>query len=316
MSDYFPKQTLNEVLPAYVYAEYQDDDAVRAFFDAYNTIVQRYVDAFNQLNLPIYTSENIIGPFADWVLNNIYGQQRPVLFTNFGQIDGLIGDFDVLGGFFPLGEIRVNQMSTYMTVNDDIYKRITTWNFYRGDGLYFNERWLKRRIMRFLIGVNGTAPNIDQTYAISVVWQPIYVCNITIFVTVGGLFSDLIANILAEAINNRVCLLPFQITFNITVSNSSGLYNDGGVLAMPTLQPGWPISNIGLAVGMPWSNGLVVSVTPGATYNPGLGPLYFATVTAAELLTLNLGEWLSTTPPGVIGQLYLDPSGQEVWISP
>src|SRR5208283_808909 len=57
-------------------------------------------------------------------------------------------------------------------VDDDVYKRCLTWHFYKGDGKYFSVRWLKRRVMRFLIGTNGSSPSIDQTYQISVTFGP------------------------------------------------------------------------------------------------------------------------------------------------
>ena len=41
-------------------------------------------------------------------------------------------------------------------VTDDVFKRILTWHFYKGDGKNFSVRWLKRRIWRFLQGANGT----------------------------------------------------------------------------------------------------------------------------------------------------------------
>ncbi|WMJ65680.1 hypothetical protein RBI80_00330 [Klebsiella variicola] len=43
-----------------------------------------------------------------------------------------------------------------------------TWNFYKGDGFYFSIPWIKRRILRFLLGVNGTDILNDQRWSISI----------------------------------------------------------------------------------------------------------------------------------------------------
>ncbi|MGA3767720.1 hypothetical protein ACPBXC_29065, partial [Escherichia coli] len=51
---------------------------------------------------------------------------------------------------------------------DDLFKRIMTWNFYKGDGFYFSIPWIKRRILRFLLGVNGTDILNDQRWSISI----------------------------------------------------------------------------------------------------------------------------------------------------
>jgi hypothetical protein len=43
--------------------------------------------------------------------------------------------------------------------DDDLYRRILTWHFFKGDGNYFSTRFLKRRIWRFLYGTNGWSWN-------------------------------------------------------------------------------------------------------------------------------------------------------------
>ena len=48
-----------KILPAYPFAQYRDDPNVVAFFDAYNEIAQEYLDSFNNLALPCWTSESI-----------------------------------------------------------------------------------------------------------------------------------------------------------------------------------------------------------------------------------------------------------------
>ena len=43
-----------------------------------------------------------------------------------------------------------------------------TLEFYKGDGFYFSIPWIKRRILRFLLGVNGTDILNDQRWSISI----------------------------------------------------------------------------------------------------------------------------------------------------
>ncbi len=118
-----------------------------------------------------------------------------------------------------------------------------TWNFYKGDGNVFNVRWLKRRIMRFLIGTNGAAPNVDQTYGISVTYGPgvisVRLSYGTRTITGGALFNRFgynrmpfnalrtvfssgpsppaFASVLQEAIDSGALILPFQYEVIVTI---------------------------------------------------------------------------------------------------
>jgi hypothetical protein len=56
----------------------------------------------------------------------------------------------------------------YSMTSDDIFKRIMTWHIDKGDGKVFDIRWLKRRIMQFLTGINGTEGQTDETYPVSI----------------------------------------------------------------------------------------------------------------------------------------------------
>lgn len=156
---------LTNVLPSYLYQQYTDDDDLQAFVTAYNEQGQSYVDWFNNANLPIYTGLN--GALLDWVAEGLYGIARSHLSEPGGA---LIGPYNT----WRLNSIAFNgsykTLPTNVTiVTDDIFKRIITWHFLKGDGKYINIRWLKRRIMRFLMGTNGINFNVDQTYQISVI---------------------------------------------------------------------------------------------------------------------------------------------------
>lgn len=68
---------LESIIPAYPYTQYNDDPDIVAFFDAYNKLAQGYLDYFNNLNLPCWTSPAITGELLDWIAAGIYGESRP-----------------------------------------------------------------------------------------------------------------------------------------------------------------------------------------------------------------------------------------------
>lgn len=129
---------LSQTIPSYLYQEYSDDVDLQAFVSAYNQMTQQYVTWFNTIGLPIYTG--LSGPLLDWVCNGLYGYYRPTLQ---GQL-----------------------------VSDDIFQRCLTWQFYKGDGTTFSIEWLKRRVVRFLTGANGTDPGVQQEWQVSVTFGP------------------------------------------------------------------------------------------------------------------------------------------------
>lgn len=155
---------------SYLYQEYSDDQDLQAFVDAYNSMMQDIVDTFNGLNLPNYTSDSISGDLLDWVGKGIYGMTRPNLSSGKYQTEGpyntmmyntqVYNQFDLL---YP---------DIIALTNDDVYKRILTWHISKREGKYFTIQWLKLRIMKFLFGTNGTQPNIDNTYQVSITFGP------------------------------------------------------------------------------------------------------------------------------------------------
>jgi hypothetical protein len=232
---------LTTVIPSYLYQEYNDDDALQAFVQAFNGIAQGYVDWFVNTPLPVYTNPAIAGPLLDWVALGLYGMVRPTLSSGRNRNIGPVNTYPP--NILPPNKQKRVGPSNVAATSDDIFKRIMTWNTYRGDGITFNTRWLKRRIMRFLIGVNGTAPNVDQTYDISVTYGP---GIIAIRITVGTrtILGGAIPNrfgcnkltpnalntlfipgpiqypaepILKEALESGVLQLPFQYAFSIAI---------------------------------------------------------------------------------------------------
>jgi hypothetical protein len=201
---------LSQTIPCYVYYEFSDDENIQAFFSAANAMTQQYVSWFNQISLPIYTG--LSGTLLDWIANNLYGYYRPTL-----------------GGAL---------------VSDDIMQRCMTWQLYKGDGKTFNIEWLKRRVMRFLTGANGTDPGINQTYQISVTFGAPNIVYINILPGVAVLNGGAIFNafqfnqkqfneidqtvynylsgelpiVLQEALNSRVIEFPFQYQAVVSVN--------------------------------------------------------------------------------------------------
>jgi hypothetical protein len=164
--------TMTKLIPSYPYKEYDDDDDIVSWVMSYNQLGQRFIDTLVTLNLPIYTKDNIAGLLLDWVGAGIYGKPRPNLSTQMAEIIGPFNTYQFNTMTYN-GSTQVGPANIVVT-DDDAYKRILTWALLKGDGKICNVRWLKRRIMRFLIGKNGVNPNIDQTYQISITFGPNY----------------------------------------------------------------------------------------------------------------------------------------------
>ena len=194
-------------LPSYLYQQYNDDPDISAFFDAYNTSSQTNLDRINNLNLPNYTTK--FGLLLDWVALGIYGLKRPVL-----PFAGTVGSGVYNESIYDTTVYNENIILTpsgFYETTDDIFKRIITWNFYKGDGYQFNIAWLKNRVYRFLAQPNGIPTPIPNTYEISVTFGTGNAVDITI--TSGDLTT--LAPILEAGINSGALQVPFQYNFNI-----------------------------------------------------------------------------------------------------
>ena len=197
---------ITKILPAYLYQQYNEDEDLTAFFTAYNVLAQQYLDDTNNLNLPIYTQKT--GALLDWVALGIYGISRPSLSTP--------AEFSTLGVYDTVPydttayteDVKTSPSSFYV-VTDDYFKRIITWNFYKGDGFQYTTEWLKRRIKRFLYGLNGVNFRITNTYEISVT----YTAPNTINIHIPNLD---VSPIFESAIQGGVLNVPFQYIYNIT----------------------------------------------------------------------------------------------------
>lgn len=297
--------TVQKVIPAYLYSEYADDENLQAFVSAYNKITQQYLDWFNNTPLGVYTLASISGALLDWVAEGVYGIIRPTI--PYGSITS-IGPLNT----WPLNTIPLNTIadsgaiSVYVTT-DDIFKRIITWHFFKGDGQQFSVPWLKRRIMRFLVGMNGAAPNIDETYQISVAFGAGNAVTIT--VTWSASITLLNAQIFQAAVADGVLETPFQFAFTVNLVGAlTSLTNVGGNLNL-VVTSGWPTSSSGLGPGQLWWDGTNINVVAGSTINPAAPPLQFGSITSLYLLLIG-GANIQTTNPGAGTDIVWNSSGK------
>jgi hypothetical protein len=210
MADFPPVQAtvLTETIPAYVYVQFNDDDNVQAFFSSYNDATQYYLDWFSGINLPIYTG--LSGSLLDWVATGLYGFMRPTLESvgsmALGPLNSTPLNTIVLNGFVPA------VASTFTIASDDIFKRIMTWQLYKGDGKVCTLKWLKRRVLRFLKGANGTDVNVADTSEVSITISGDIV---TIDVSAVTGVSNSILNAFLYIIEGGIVELPPQFAYQV-----------------------------------------------------------------------------------------------------
>ena len=143
--------TTTDIIKSYPYVQFADDENITAWFDAYNTYAQKYLDWFNNTPLAVYTRSEISGALLDWVANGVYGCYRtPMAFGNSRSI-GPLNTYTP--NYIPFNPVKELSDVTSFTMTDNIFKRVITWNFYKGDGVQISIPWLKKRIARF-IGLN------------------------------------------------------------------------------------------------------------------------------------------------------------------
>lgn len=167
----FGTMPLATVVPAYVYSQFSDDPDIQAFFAGLNTQAQGYVDWFNSTPLSVYTNQNINGPLLDWIGEGLYGIKRPSLSTlstrSYGNYNSV--PYNTLA----FNTRRQVSSGTAQMASDDLYKRTLTWYAYLGDGRQMSIQWLRRRVARFLFGVNGSDVTANFFSRISIAQPPV-----------------------------------------------------------------------------------------------------------------------------------------------
>lgn len=196
-------------LAAYPYVQYNDDDDIVAFFKAYNAMAQEYVDFFNTYNLADYKSNLIVGDLLNWCAAGIYGMPRPFLVE--GSAAEYIGSYGT--GHYGLLEyggliLTEDPPPSYSFVDDNIYKRYLTWNFFKGDGVTFSIPWLKRRVMRFLTD----EPYPEEHYDVSVEFSG----NNLVTIRIPEAYIH--ASVFRSLVRAGLLVLPFQYSFTVVLT--------------------------------------------------------------------------------------------------
>ena len=200
--------TLTKTLKSYLYVQYNDDDNLQGFVNAQNSLQQSYLDWFVNVNLPIYTG--LSGSLLDWVAEGLYGVVRPVLPTGLTNQVGAINTF--VTNTIAYNALKRATYTQFFVTTDDVFARVLTWNFYKGDGSQFSIAWLKRRITRFLYG-----DPVQSTYSVSVTISG-SVVTIELSPADGDVYPlPLLAPILQSAIMSGAVQLPFQYTYTVVI---------------------------------------------------------------------------------------------------
>lgn len=201
---------IENIIPAYPYTQYNDDPNIAALFQAYNQLAQQGLDYLNALDLPCWTSSLVTGELLDWVALGLYGETRPMLQISEDAIAR--GAYNTIEyNAIPYAGLKSYVPGSASYVPDDYFKRILTWNFYKGDGSHFCIDWLKRRLARFIHGDNGTDPPLQHTFDISVTPDK-GVFSVTI-----PDYGDGVGYFLRAAITQHLVKLPFIYTFTVRV---------------------------------------------------------------------------------------------------
>ncbi|HIB3268027.1 TPA: hypothetical protein ACWWUK_004108 [Citrobacter youngae] len=226
---------LEDIIRSYLYTQYNDDDNIRAFVTAYNTMAKNIYDWMRSANLPIFVGGHNAGDQLKWIARGIYGVKPPVLVSGKQSIYGAFNA--MLFNQLPFNGRKVVNQSEQVVVSDDLFKRIMTWNFYKGDGFYFTIPWLKRRIMRFLTGVNGVDVVNDQHWSISVLFSG-GGASVSIIKGFRKLTDSSVYN--AQTFNSRAYNQKTSVLIKSNEYEYASLFKqalDSGLLHMPFYQP-------------------------------------------------------------------------------
>ncbi|MBM1020718.1 hypothetical protein EIC82_01240 [Enterobacter sp. A11] len=226
---------LEDIIKSYLYTQYNDDDDLQAFVTAYNEMAQQTYEWMRQANLPVFVGGYNAGDQLKWIAKGIYGVKPPVLVSGkrsaYGPFNAML--FNQL----PFNGRKVVNQSDQVVVSDDLFKRIMTWNFYKGDGFYFTIPWLKRRVMRFLTGIDGVDVVNDQRWSISVLFSDSG-ASISIIKGFRKLTDSSIFN--ASSFNARAFNQKSSILIKSNDYEYADLFKqafDSGLLHIPFYQP-------------------------------------------------------------------------------
>lgn len=229
---------MGTVPAVYLYPKFDSDENLLAFVANFNDAAQTYVDWMSNVGAALAYYPALSGPLLDWVAQGRYDTSRPTIGTVGAPGVGML-DTQLLDTFQFNPQFGQPSAGTYYGLSDDSFQRVLTWNNYVGDGPYFDVRWLKRRIMRFFVGVNGQEPTpwdmsgvpgamgasygvgTEDTTAISVAFAAgtctVTIAQATLMSLVPGVTEQLISDFHLLFLSG-VLLLPGQYSYAVTLS--------------------------------------------------------------------------------------------------
>lgn len=226
---------LDDIIKSYPYTQYNDDENITAFFSAYNKMAEEIYTWMKDANLPVFSGGYNAGDQLKWIARGIYGVKPPVLVSgltlNFGPFNTIA--FNTL----PFNKREVVNKSEQVVASDDLFKRVMTWNFYKGDGFEFTIPWLKRRIMRFIVGADGLDIENDQHWSISVLFSGDG-ASVSIVKGYRKLTESSLYN--AQTFNSRAFNQKTSVLIKSNEYEFASLFKqafDSGLLHMPFYQP-------------------------------------------------------------------------------
>lgn len=213
---------IDEIIPAYLYTQYNDDKNLQALIDAYNHEAQNFYAWLRDSRLPIFQGGYNSGEQLKWIVKGIYGEDVPILKATKRAGKGPYNTVEY--NILPLDAYRQLYNNDVIVVSDDLFKRVLMWNFYKGDGKQFSVSWLKRRVMRFLNGIDGADIPNDQHWPISVKFVD-DVINIVIDTTGEGFSSATTmknssfdyAPLFKGAMEGGILNMPYYYTISVTI---------------------------------------------------------------------------------------------------
>lgn len=226
---------LNDIIKSYPYTQYNDDENIAAFFSAYNKIAEDIYEWMKNANLPVFSGGYNAGDQLKWIARGVYGVKPPILVSGKQQVYGPFNSTSFNQLSFNARDV-VNK-SEQVVASDDIFKRVMTWNFYKGDGFDFTIPWLKRRIMRFIVGDDGVDITNDEHWSISVLFSSDG-ASISIVKGYRKLTESSVFN--AQVFNSRAFNQKTSVLIKSNEYEFASLFKqafDSGLLHMPFYQP-------------------------------------------------------------------------------
>ncbi|MDF7675085.1 hypothetical protein PT277_05140 [Acetobacteraceae bacterium ESL0709] len=192
------------------YNQFTDDEDIAAFFTAFYKIARQTISWMAEHPFAFYVGPQLTGGFLNYCTYCLYGQFRyKISYVQVQHYTGSINEEEI--NIKSIDEETITKTYLGTSISDDLHKRITTWNFYKGDGLNFTIPWLKRRVMRFLTGDNGHTGKFNNCVPVSV---GVNAHEVTITISPGNWDSNLV-DILSKIINNGILNMPPMFLFTV-----------------------------------------------------------------------------------------------------